>query len=79
MMTTTKKQTAAETYAARAQECHQLIDSLKSRLEEHQGKQAADPRNWGFAGDLDYVIEQLAYVLAALGDRSAVDRHGFKY
>lgn len=78
-MTSTKQHSAAETYVARVRECNQLIESLKSRLEDHQGMQAADPRNWGFAGDLDYVIEQLAYVLATLGDRSAVDRHGFKY
>ena len=78
-MTSTKQQTAAETYAARAQECNQLIDGVKSRLQAHAATQAADPKNWGFAGDLDYVIQQLAYVLAALGDRSAVDRHGFKY
>ena len=78
-MTSTKQQTAAETYAARVQECNQLIDSLKSGLQAHSATQAADPKNWGFAGDLDYVIEQLSYVLASLGDRSAVDRHGFKY
>ena len=55
------------------------MGGVKPRLQAHAATQAADPKNWGFAGDLDYVIQQLAYVLAALGDRSAVDRHGFKY
>lgn len=78
-MTSTKQQTAAETYTARHQECNELVDALRHQLQVHAARQEADPKNWGFAGDLAYVIEQLAYVLASLGDRSAVDRHGFKY
>ena len=79
MTTSKQKETAAESYAARLQECNQLADSIKAQLQTHATRQASDPRNWGFPGDLDYVIEQLAYVLASLGDRSAVDQHGFKY
>ena len=78
-MTSTTQQTAAEAYAERAQECNELIDALKAQLQVHATGQQAEPKHWGFAGDLDYVIEQLSYVLASLGNRSAVDRHGFKY
>ena len=44
-----------------------------SRLEQHQKDQAQEPANWGYTGDLGRISEQLAYVLASLGDRSAVD------
>lgn len=78
-MTSTKQQTAAEAYAARLGECNELVETLRYQLQVHAARQEADPKNWGFAGDLGYVIEQLSYVLASLGDRRAVDKHGFKY
>jgi len=40
---------------------------------EGTGRRAA---NWGFPGDLGHVSEELAYVLASLGDLSAVDAKG---
>ena len=78
-MTSTKQQTAAEAYAARLRECDELVESTRNQLQVHAARQQGDPKNWGFAGDLGYVIEQLSYVLASLGDRSAVERNGFKY
>jgi len=39
----------------------------------------AGPQQLGHAGDLGRVTEELAYVLAALGDRSAVDAKGLAY
>ncbi len=41
--------------------------------------QTQEPANWGYAGDLGRVTEELAYVLASLGDRSAVDQKGLEY
>ena len=41
--------------------------------------EAQDPANWGYPGDLGRVTEELAYVLASLGDRSAVDQKGLEY
>ncbi len=73
------KQTAAECYTERFAECQDLLKRIGSRLAQHQKAQAAEPANWGYAGDLGHVTEELAYVLAALGDRSAVDAKGLDY
>ncbi len=81
MQRTTKRNrhTAAEAYAARHTECRQLMERIGKQLEAHQARQAQEPANWGFAGDLDYIAEQLAYVLAHLGDRSLVDEKKLTY
>ena len=75
----TTKQTAAACYAERHTECQDLLKRIVSRLEQHQKDQTQEPANWGYAGDLGRVTEELAYVLASLGDRSAVDRKGLEY
>jgi hypothetical protein len=72
-------QTAAGCYAERHAEAQDLIKRIVARLAEHQKRQAAAPADWGYAGDLGRVTEQLAYVLADLGDRSAVDAKGLEY
>jgi hypothetical protein len=76
--TKTTKQTAA-CYAERHTECQDLLKRIASRLEQHQKDQAQEPADWGHAGDLGRVTEELAYVLASLGDRSAVDQKGLEY
>ena len=75
----TIKQTAVTCYAERHTECQDLLKRIASRLEQHQQRQAQQPANWGYAGDLGRVTEELAYVLARLGDRSAVDQKGLEY
>ena len=77
--TKTTKQTAAACYDERHAECQDLLKRIASRLEQHQKDQTQEPANWGYAGDLGRVNEELAYVLASLGDRSAVDRKGLEY
>ncbi len=74
--TNNTKQSAAEAYAARYTECADLLKRIAARLEHHRTQQAAEPQNWGYTGDLDHTAEQLAYVLAHLGDRSAVEQKG---
>jgi hypothetical protein len=74
----TTKQTAAACYAERHAECQDLLQRIAQRLAQHQQEQAAEPANWGFPGDLGHVSEELAYVLASLGDRSAVDAKGLE-
>jgi hypothetical protein len=37
------------------------------------------PADWGYPGDLGRISQDLAYVLASLGDRSAVDQKGLAY
>ena len=73
------KQTAGACYAERHAEAQDLLKRIASRLGAHQKEQAAEPANWGHAGDLGRITEQLAYVLADLGDRSAVDAKGLEY
>jgi hypothetical protein len=77
--TKTTQQSAAACYAERHAECQDLLKRIASRLAEHCEKQAQEPANWGYAGDLGRVTEELAYVLASLGDRSAVDQKGLEY
>ena len=47
-------------------------------MQIHEEEQRQSPRDWGFTGDLGHVSEQLANVLASLGDRSAVDAKGLE-
>ena len=77
--TQTTKQSAAACYAERHAECQDLLKRIASRLEQHKKCQSQEPANWGYAGDLAHVTEELAYVLASLGDRSAVDQKGLEY
>ena len=78
-MPRTTKQTAAACYAERHAECQDLLKRIASRLEQHKKDQTAEPADWGYPGDLGRVTEELAYVLASLGDRSAVDQKGLEY
>ena len=75
----TTKQTAAACYAERHAESMDLLKRIASRLEQHQKDQAQEPANWGYPGDLGRITQELAYVLASLGDRSAVDAKGLDY
>jgi len=77
--TKTTRQTAAACYAERHTECAALLKRIAIRLEQHKKEQTQDPANWGYPGDLGRVSEELAYVLASLGDRSAVDQKGLEY
>ena len=73
------RQTAAACYAERHAEAKELLKRIANQLERHASQQASSPENWGHASDLGSVTEQLAYALAMLGDRSAVDAKGLNY
>lgn len=77
--TKTTKQSAATCYAQRQTECQDLLKRIAGRMERHAARQAQAPADWGYPGDLGRVTEELAYVLASLGDRSAVDEKGLEY
>jgi hypothetical protein len=79
MTTTTTKQTAAAAYDERFQEAQDLLKRIANQLVDHKAEQAQSPRDWGHPGSLAHVNDQLAYVLASLGDRSAVDAKGLEY
>ncbi len=73
------KQTAAACYAERYAEASELVKRIADELNRHRSLQAGNPGSWADAGDLGRVTEQLAYVLASLGDRSAVEAKGLSY
>jgi hypothetical protein len=77
MKNTTK--TAASDYTQRAAITQDLLKRIADRLSEHQARHAAQPGDWGYSGDLGRVNEELAQVLAALGDRSGINELGLKY
>jgi uncharacterized sporulation protein YeaH/YhbH (DUF444 family) len=74
-----KEALADRCYELRHLECQDLLKRIAKQLAKHQKEQAADPRNWGFPGDLGHVNEELALVLASLGDTSAVEAKGMEY
>ena len=73
------KQTAAASYAERHAEAKELLKQIAEQLDRHATLQASNAESWAYPGDLGRVTEQLAYVLASLGDRSAVDAKGLNY
>jgi uncharacterized protein (UPF0128 family) len=73
------KQSATNCYTERFSEAQDLLKRIGTRLEQHRKTQSQEPANWGYADDLGRITEQLAYVLADLGDRSAVDQKGLEY
>jgi hypothetical protein len=75
----TTQQTAARLYAERYAEAQDLLARIAMRLEEHKARQAAVPADWGYSGDLGRITEQLACVLAGLGDRSVAGARGLAY
>ena len=76
-MTTTTK-TAAAAYRQKTATAQGLLKRIATRLADHQTRQAAEPRDWGYVGDIGHINEELAQVLAALGDRSGIDELGLK-
>ena len=73
------KKTAATDYSERAAISRDLLKRIAAHLSDHQTRQATNPNDWGYVGDLGRVNEELAQVLAALGDRSGVDELGLRY
>ena len=55
--------TAASDYDATAAVELQLA-KLKLKLETHKAKAKADPKNWGYSGDLRKIESDLADILA---------------
>ena len=51
--------TADGAYAARANQCKELLGKIGQYLEVHAQKQQGNANSWGFAGDLAHVCGQL--------------------
>jgi len=68
--------TAAETYAARANDIARLIDVLQMEVEKHAQGAKADPTNWGRVGDLGKVRGDLIDLVGFMSgmERDEVER-----
>ena len=53
------KETATAAYARLSAEVAGLMRKFEARLVEHAKKQQAEPRHWGYVGDLGYFADQL--------------------
>ncbi len=51
--------TAAQTYTQRREEIARLLDVIQMEMDAHAQRAAANPTNWGFAGDLGKVRSDL--------------------
>jgi hypothetical protein len=60
---------AAETYRARIAEVRDLIKKLEGQLAIHERRQASQPADWGFPGDLDRIIDGLTDLIPDHRDR----------
>lgn len=60
---------ASEAYAMRRAAIEEKIEYIQRRLVEHAEEQAADPKSWGFPGDLARVEELLSEAAQVLGAR----------
>lgn len=54
---------ADETYLELRDQARAAIDALRARLDRHAERQARDPKNYGFVGDLESLLERLGDAL----------------
>ncbi len=59
MNETKRPTTAADAYRQRRQSVDALLDELRKKIDAHAQRAAADPANWGYAGDLGHAEEVL--------------------
>lgn len=69
--------TAAQTYAARRTDIARLMDVLQMELDRHDAKQKADPKNWGHAGDLGEIREDLINLVGFISSREPEEVEAF--
>ena len=66
MTANAEKKTAAQTYNERAAEISALMGWITDELEVHAERAAADPANWGHAGDLGEIKSKMRDALSFL-------------
>ena len=62
------KQTASELYDERRQDIARVMDWIEIELDKHKTNAKANPKDWGYAGDLGHVREKLIETLAFLSN-----------
>lgn len=63
MATLTKLTNPHDLYAERQMEVQAKIEQLRIKVETHAMREAADPKNWGYNGDLGHVNQVLDELL----------------
>ncbi len=69
------KQTAKQAYEARMKQINERLATIRQELDRHQRefKQDGKERDWGYAGDLGYVGEQIRIIEAFLKNEDIDD------
>ena len=67
------KQTACELYDERREDIARVLDWIELELDKHQAKAEAEPRDWGYAGDLGNVRAKLIRTVAFLANQEPED------
>ena len=67
------KQTAKQAYEARMKQINERLATIRQELDRHQREFKNEERNWGYAGDLGYVEEQLHIIEAFLKNEDIAD------
>ena len=62
------KQTAGELYGQRREDIARVMDWIEMELDKHKTNAKANPKDWGYAGDLGHVREKLIQTLAFLSN-----------
>jgi len=60
------EQTAAERYADHRRDVAVLMDCIQMELDDHAGRAAEKPNDWGYAGDLGRIRESMKDILRSL-------------
>lgn len=55
-----------ELYEERVAEVEAKLEALKAKLKVHKEREATDPKNWGFNGDLAHVDQVLGELVSFL-------------
>jgi hypothetical protein len=58
---------AAASYRAELGATEALLRRLAAKLDQHKTKQAANPKNWGYVGDLQHINSLLCQALGGAG------------
>ncbi len=62
MTTNATKRTAAQAYQENAQAIDGLMRTIKNELFRHKHQAAAEPKDWGYVGDLSHCRELLQQI-----------------
>ena len=62
------KQPASELYDERRQDIARVMDWIELELDKHKTNAKANPKDWGYPGDLGHVREKLIETLAFLSN-----------